>query len=171
MAMRKKGTYGRYPLGTVVAANAVSLAIYASGAALMARPGTGWLLAYLALALWMEFRVLKGGCVNCAYYGERCAFGKGVVCRWFFKSGNPRKFSNRKISWKNLLPDIAIAVIPLVMGLVYLIIDFHWTNLGFIAILVLASSMGNSLVRGRLACKFCRQRMLGCPAERLFRKA
>jgi len=31
-------------------------------------------------------------------------------------------------------------------------------------------SVGNSYVRGSLACKFCRQRQLGCPAEKMFRQ-
>lgn len=163
-------TYGRYPLGTVVAANAVSLAIYASGAALISMLGTGWLVAYLVWALWMEYRVLKGSCVNCAYYGKRCAFGKGVVCGGVFRRGSPDRFIRRKISWKDLLPDFATALVPLVVGAVFLVIDFRWANLGFVAILVLATTVGNSTVRGRLACKYCRQRALGCPAERLFNK-
>jgi hypothetical protein len=163
-------TYGRYPLGTVVAANAVSLAIYASGAALIARLGTGWLVAYLVWALWMEIRVLKGSCVNCAYYGKRCAFGKGVVCGEVFRRGSPDRFIRRKISWKDLLPDFAIALVPVIVGAIFLITGFDWMTLGLVVILLLAASVGNSLVRGRLACKYCRQRLLGCPAERLFNK-
>jgi len=168
--MRGKGAYDNYPIGTVVAANALSLTIYACGATLIARLGTGWLAAYLVWAVWMEYRVLRGSCVNCVYYGKRCAFGKGVVCKWLLGQGNPRMFSRRKITWKNLLPDMATALVPLIVGIAYLFIGFRWITLGAVVILVLASSVGNSMVRGRLACKHCRQRLLGCPAERLFRK-
>jgi hypothetical protein len=126
--------------------------------------------AYLAWVLWMEYRVLKGSCINCAYYGKRCAFGKGVVCGWLFKKGNPRRFSRRKMTWKDLLPDMAVAFVPVIAGAVSMAMDFHWKTLGLVAIILLASSMGNSLVRGRLACKYCKQRLLGCPAECLFRK-
>ena len=162
--------YDRYPLGTVAAANAVSLAIYVSGAALISRLGTGWLVAYLCWALRMEYRVLRGSCINCAYYGKRCAFGKGLVCGGLFRRGNPAWFGRRKISWKDLLPDFATALVPAVVGAVFLVTDFDWTTLGLVAILLLATSAGNSFVRGRLACRYCRQRVLGCPAERLFSK-
>ena len=39
----------------------------------------------------------------------------------------------------------------------------------FIALLLLGF-LGNALVRGHLACRYCRQREIGCPAERLFDK-
>lgn len=166
----KSALYGRYPVGTVVAANAVSLAIYASGAAIIAKPGYGWLLLYLAVVLWLEYRLLKTHCVDCFYFGKRCAFGKGVASGWLFRRGNPRRFNSAKITWKDLLPDMAVALVPLVVGLALLVIDFNWTTLGLMGILVLAATAGNSYVRGRLACRHCKQRLLGCPAECLFRK-
>jgi len=36
--------------------------------------------------------------------------------------------------------------------------------------LILLTSAGNSYIRGSLACKYCQQRELGCPAEKLFNK-
>ena len=122
----------------------MSLTIYASGAMLIARLGAGWLAVCLACALWLEYRVLKGSCVNCVYYGKRCAFGKGVICSWLLKKGSLRRFSGRKISWKDLLPDLAIAFVPLIVGITYLVIDFRWTTLGLVVILGLACSVGNS---------------------------
>jgi len=37
--------------------------------------------------------------------------------------------------------------------------------------LLLLATAGKGAVRSSLACKRCRQRELGCPAERLFAKA
>jgi hypothetical protein len=34
----------------------------------------------------------------------------------------------------------------------------------------LLTFIGNGLVRGSLACKYCKQREIGCPAEQLFNK-
>jgi hypothetical protein len=39
-----------------------------------------------------------------------------------------------------------------------------------VIMLVLLSTIGNSFVRGSLACRYCKQRDLGCPAEQLFNK-
>jgi hypothetical protein len=30
--------------------------------------------------------------------------------------------------------------------------------------------MGNAVVRSQLACRYCRQREIGCPAQRLFER-
>jgi len=34
--------------------------------------------------------------------------------------------------------------------------------------LVMLSFVGNAVIRGSFACKYCRQREIGCPASRLF---
>jgi len=39
-----------------------------------------------------------------------------------------------------------------------------------LALLIGLATQGNYLVRSRIACKYCKQRELGCPAEKLFRK-
>ncbi|MGC9363291.1 MAG: hypothetical protein ACP5FZ_01840 [Fidelibacterota bacterium] len=42
--------------------------------------------------------------------------------------------------------------------------------LAALIVIILLASTGNSFVRGSLICKYCRQRALGCPAEKLFEK-
>ena len=37
-----------------------------------------------------------------------------------------------------------------------------------VAVLLILGFPGTAFVRGQLACRFCRQRELGCPAEQLF---
>ena len=165
--MSDKETYTRYPLSVVLLCNLVSLAIYGLGIYLLA--GFGWLvaLAYLLLVLWLELRLLRKACVDCAYYGQLCAFGKGALCARLFGRGDPARFVQRAASWRDVLPDLLVSILPLLGGLVRLVRDFSWVVLGVMLILLVLSTAGNGLVRGKLACKHCRQRELGCPAAAL----
>ena len=88
----------------------------------------------------------------------------------FFKKGNSHKFIKDKITWKDILPDFLVSIIPMVVGMVLLILKFNWLILSLIILLVILTSVGNGFVRGSLACKFCKQREIGCPAEQLFNK-
>jgi hypothetical protein len=47
---------------------------------------------------------------------------------------------------------------------------FTWTILILVIALLLLGFPGNALVRGQLACKYCKQREIGCPATQLFDK-
>lgn len=165
---REDGGYERYPLGTVVAANAVSLAIYGIGLALMARHGPWPALVYAASCVWVELRVLTRSCRNCWYYGRRCGFGKGRLCALFFSRGEPAAFLRDDISWRDLVPDFAVGLLPVIAGAVLLVRGFSWTLLSLVLLLLFLSTAGNALVRGVLVCRHCRQRALGCPAQRLF---
>jgi len=51
---------------------------------------------------------------------------------------------------------------------VLLIQEFTWIILILIIALVLLGFLGNALVRGQLACRYCKQREIGCPASQLF---
>lgn len=157
-----------YPLGTVLAANAVSWAIYALGAAILSRHGLGPALVYAACCLWVEFRVLTKSCRSCWYYGRRCGFGKGLLCARLFPKGNPADFLRTQITWWDLAPDFAVGLLPVIAGAVLLVRDFSWTLFLLVALLLALSTAGNGFVRGVLVCRRCRQRELGCPAQRLF---
>jgi len=75
-----------------------------------------------------------------------------------------------QMTWKDMLPDIMVSLIPFVVGIILLIIHFNWTMLILVVALFLLASVGNGYVRSSLACKYCKQRELGCPAEKLFDK-
>lgn len=47
---------------------------------------------------------------------------------------------------------------------------FSWLILILMVVILLLTTVGNSMVRGALACRYCRQRGIGCPALRLFEK-
>lgn len=168
--MKTEKFYENYPVWIILTSNFLSLAIYALGAYILAQLGLIWLILYLAYLLILEVRLLKGHCIHCYYYGKYCAFGQGKLSSLFFKKGSPEKFTHLKLTWKSLVPDFLVSLIPILIGIILLIINFSWLILILVVLLVLFSSLGNGFVRGSCACKYCKQRELGCPAERLFNK-
>jgi hypothetical protein len=158
----------RYPLATVLTANAVALAIYGLGTAIVARHGAGPAFVYVACCLWVELRVLTKSCRNCWYYGRRCGFGKEQLCALLFPKGDPGEFLRKEISWWDLVPDLAVGLLPVVAGVVLLLRGFSWPLLLMVLALLGLSTAGNAFVRGVLVCRRCRQRELGCPAQKLF---
>ncbi|VVC03584.1 Uncharacterised protein [Candidatus Burarchaeum australiense] len=166
----EQSNYENYPLWIVLISNFFSLAVYLLGTFVMYQLGLAWLVAYLAYVACLEFRLLKGSCVNCYYYGRTCAFGKGRLSCLLFKKGDARKFACRQITWKDILPDFLVSLVPMAAGVILLVHEFSWLVLGAILLLAVLSFAGSAFVRGSLACKYCKQRELGCPAERLFGK-
>ena len=168
--MDESKVYERFPWPIVVLANLVSLAIYVIGALVVSQLGVVWAGVYVAYCVFMEVRLLRHSCVNCAYYGELCGFGKGKACSWFFKPGDPEKFGATNITWRDLIPDFLVFLVPLVLGIICLVMDFSWYLLALLIVLVALSTYGNAVIRGSFACKYCKQRLIGCPAEQLFNK-
>lgn len=168
--MAESKSYEDYPGCIVFACNFVSIMIYLIGAFIMCRIGVVWFVLYLLYILFLEIRVMRKSCVNCYYYGKKCAFGKGKISSLFFKKSSTQKFSKDKITWKDILPDFLVSIIPLIVGIVLLILDFSWFILVLVVLLAVLASVGNGFIRGSLACKHCKQRELGCPAEKLFSK-
>jgi hypothetical protein len=168
--MNKLMTYSSFPLRYVLISNAVSLAIYALGAAVVTAVGWWAVAAYLLYCLGVELNVLARSCVDCAYYGKTCAFGKGKVCALLFNRGDPKRFAAREVSWRALIPDFLVVLIPVIVGGAMLVIDFVWWRAVLMAALIFVSFAGNAFVRSSFACRYCRQREIGCPAEKLFSK-
>jgi hypothetical protein len=163
--------YENYPWWVIVPSSLLTLAIYGLGAYTVYQWGWIWMTAYLLFVLVLEVRLLKSSCVHCYYYGKTCAFGRGRLSGPLFKRGDPKTFSSRNVTWRELIPDILVSLIPVVAGIVFLIRDFAWPVLAAVILLLFLSTVGNGFVRSNLACRHCRQRELGCPAERLFQKA
>jgi hypothetical protein len=163
-------TYERFPLWIVFLSNLVSILIYFSG--FFITLGFSWIAAslYLVYVLALEYRLLSRHCTNCWYWGRICGFGKGRVSSLFFKKGDPAKFCGNSMSWKQMIPDLLISLVPLIIGIVLLIIEFDFFILFAAIILVVATTSGNAFIRGNLTCKYCKQREYGCPAEKLFNK-
>jgi len=163
--------YEKFPAPIVLLSNLLSVSIYGIGAYLMAGLGVWSLAAYILYCGWIELRLLRHSCVNCCYYGQTCAFGKGRLCALLFRQGDPQRFAQSPISWSDLLPDFAVSLIPAAAAVVQLVTDFRWATLALLAALLVLTSWGNAVVRGSFACRHCRQREIGCPAEKLFSKS
>ncbi|MBI2926854.1 MAG: hypothetical protein HYY24_14250 [Verrucomicrobia bacterium] len=161
-------TYESYPASTVVLSNALALAIYVIGAVILSDLGAWAVVLYVAYCVWIEFRILTKSCVSCYYYGKWCGLGKGKLCALLFKRGDPAKFAQSVVSWRDLLPDFLVSLVPLVVGVVLLARNFSWTLVALVIALAALTFGGNAVVRSCLLCKYCKQRELGCPAQKLF---
>ena len=166
--MEETRTFENFPIWIVMLCNLASLSIVGIGAFIFAGLFIWLTIPYLVYWLWMETRVLKRSCVNCAYYGKVCGFGKGKPCALLFKKGDEKRFAEGSISWYDVLPDCVGFIFPVIGGIVLLVRDFSWPILILLVALVFLSFVGNAVIRGSFACKYCRQREIGCPASRLF---
>src|SRR5512145_2836261 len=168
--METRNSYENYPIGTVMLSNLVSWAIYGLGFYLMYGLGLVFALLYLQYILILEFRLIRYHCTYCYYWGKTCGFGKGRISALLFKKGDALKFCSRSISWKSMIPDILVSLVPMTVGIILLIIKFNFVQLFALLLLVLLATTGSGYIRGKLTCSFCKQRELGCPAFQLFNK-
>jgi hypothetical protein len=168
--MERTRTYDNFPVWIALLSNLNSVLIYCSGFILTLSLGLVAAVMYLVLIFAFEYRLISKHCVNCYYLGKTCGFGKGRLSALLFKRGDPSKFCEKKMTFKDLIPDLLITLIPLATGLIFLIIEFKFIILIAIIVLVASTTVGNGFIRGSLTCKFCKQRELGCPAEQFFSK-
>lgn len=163
-------SYENYPISTVFITNLFSIIIYGLGFILMMKLGLFFAGCYLIYISALEFRLIRYHCTDCYYYGKTCGFGKGKLSSIFFKKGDGLKFCAHKMTWKDMIPDLLVSLVPIIVGIVYLIINFDLILLAGVLLLIFLTSIGNGFIRGSLTCKYCKQRELGCPAEKLFNK-
>ena len=168
--METTKTHDNFPFRIVILSNSVSILIYISG--FMITFSLSWIVAilYLLFILALEFRLLSKHCVNCYYWGRTCGFGKGRLSSLFFKKGDPLKFCANSFTWKDMIPDLLVFLIPLLIAISLMIIKFNLILLFVTIVLIAFTTIGNSFIRGNLTCKYCKQRETGCPAEQLFSK-
>lgn len=148
----------------------VSLAIYGLGIYIMFQFHLIFAILYLGFILVLEFRLIKSHCTSCYYWGKICGFGKGRISAWFFKKGDISKFCPKEMTWKDMIPDLLVLAIPLIVWLILLIRDFNLFILAFGILFIFFTSFRNGFIRGNLTCKYCKQKEIGCPAEKLFNK-
>ncbi len=168
--MEENITYENYPVRMIAASQLLNVLIYALGIYILAGFGLWMAGTFAAYCLWLEIRVMKFSCTECYYYGKACAFGRGTIAAFLFKQGDPARFAARTMSHKQLLPDLLVLVFPLIGGIVLLLRTFSWSLAVLLLALPALSLWGTYLVRSRIACRYCKQREIGCPAERFFNK-
>lgn len=151
--------------------NFVSLAIYGLGFFIISQVGWIAVILFLAFILTLEYKVVSKHCIDCYYFGRICGFGRGKLSSLLFKKGDPSKFCDRKMSWKDMIPDLLVSLVPLVTAIILMIIKFNILLLASVLLLIAFATVGNGFIRGSLTCKYCGQRELGCPAEKLFSQA
>jgi hypothetical protein len=125
---------------------------------------------YLLFVLVLEYRVVSRHCVDCYYYGKTCAFGKGRLSCLIFPKGEPERFCRNTMTWKDMIPDFLVLLIPLLAGIAELIGEFRWPTLLLLILILILGFPGTGFVRQQLACRYCKQREIGCPASQLFDK-
>jgi hypothetical protein len=166
--MKPSGVHENFPVWTVIVSNLGSIFTYGTGFLIMHRTGLVFSILYLVYVVILEYRLIRFHCVNCYYWGKICGFGKGRISSFFFKNGDFSKFCIKDISWKDMIPDLLVTLIPLTTGIFLLIFRFDTLVLMAIVLLLVLATVGNGYIRGHLICKYCKQRELGCPAYRLF---
>jgi hypothetical protein len=168
--MKKDVFYDRFPFWIPAFALALSVVIYAIGVFILSRFGLLIVIFYVLYCLGIELLVIYRSCRNCYYYGKWCGLGKGKIAPLFTKKGNPRSFLDKKVSWYDLIPDFLIGIIPLIGGVILLAFDFSFIFLTLIVCYLLIFFGGTGVIRGSFACRYCKQRKLGCPAQDIFTK-
>lgn len=168
--MEPTKTYEKFPVWIVLLSNLVAVSIYTIGAYILAGFGILFAVLYLLYCLWIELKVIRGSCVDCYYYGKVCGFGKGRLCTILFKKGDPQRFVDKEISWSSILPDFLVFIFPVIGGIILLVRGFSWLLVTMLAFVVVLYLGGTAVIRGTFACKYCKQKEIGCPAEKLFGK-
>jgi len=162
--------YDDFPLWMPFIAVIVSIIGYILGAYILSGFGFLIVILYLTYCIAIELLVLFRSCKDCYYYGKICGIGKGKIAPLFTKKGKPRRFLEKKISWYDLIPDFLIGIIPIIGGILLLFNDFSLILLGLIILLAIIFFGGAGYIRGSFACRYCKQRELGCPAQKIFTK-
>ena len=124
---------------------------------------------YLLYCLGIELLVVFRSCKYCYYYNRVCGLGKGKIAGILTKKGNLAHFTERTVTKTDLLPDFLVAIFPLVGGIILSIIDFSLLRIGLLILFFTLSLGGTAFIRGSFACKYCKQREIGCPADQFFR--
>ena len=166
----KSKRFENFPLWIPLIAILISLVCYGIGVLILSRFGIIFALFYIIYCIIIELLVIFRSCKNCWYYGKICGLGKGKIAPLFVKKGDTKIFTDRDISIVHLIPDFLVVIIPLLGGIIMLILDFSFVLLGLLIILAIVFFSGTALMRGTFACKYCKQKDIGCPADDLFNK-
>jgi len=163
--------YENYPAWIVLVYNLIAFSIYAAGLYLSYLIWPWLALAFLAYAIYLEVAIYREGCRYCYYYGKICVAGRGKIAKFFMKKGDPRKFTEKTVEFKDFIPTFLFSIMIIAAGIYLLIFrGFDWIILG-ITLWPVIIFFGNQITYGQLACPHCKQGEVGCPACEYFMKA
>lgn len=166
----KPELYEKYPFKNVLIYNFVTLSLYAVGIYLTYLVWKWAALIFFIYLIFIELSVYKSGCSCCYYYGKRCVAGRGKIAPLIVKRKDPKKFCERTLSFKDFIPTLLVALIPVAAGIYLLIKDFNFLILGLTLWPLLVNFIGNPIVYGKIACPHCKQGAKCCPACEYFNK-
>lgn len=169
--MKEPEIFDSYPSWIVVLASSLILAVYVAGAYVMFVLSLITGILYITYLVFLEYYSFREGCIHCCYYGRLCAFTKGVIAAKFFKRGDPEKFCERELGFKDFIPQVLVLLIPLIMGIA-LLISRGFDRLVLIAMIypVFSWFAINPVLYGKLVCLHCKQGSICCPALKFFTK-
>ena len=168
--MKNTKSYENFPLWIPFIAILISVICYVIGSYILIGFGIIFSILYLFYCLGAELLVILRSCKDCWYYGKICGLGKGKITPLFVKKGDTKKFADRDISVVHMIPDFLVVILPLLGGAILLILDFSVLVLSLMVILGVLFFGGTSFIRGTFACKYCKQKDIGCPAFEIFNK-
>jgi len=168
--MPENKSYVNFPIWIPLIAILVSIVSYILGAIILIGFGIIVAVLYLMYCFLLEMLVVFRSCKHCYYHGKICGLVKGKIASLVTKKGDPKKFTERELTFSDLIPDFLVAIFPIVGGIILSILYFSWIRIGMIIILTILSVGGTAVIRGSFACKYCKQREIGCPAEQFFSK-
>ena len=168
--MIKTKSYENFPLWIPFIAIFVSIISYSIGALIISRFGIIFSILYLIYCIGAELLVIIRSCKDCWYYGKICGLGRGKIVPLFVKKGDTKKFAERDISVVHMLPDFLVVIFPLIAGIILSILDFSILILIMMIVLIFLFFGGTAFIRGSFACKYCKQKEIGCPADKIFNK-
>ena len=167
----KPKIYDQYPLWRVTIVIILFLLIYLTGSYIMFRLHLITGILFLIYILLMEFFVYKKACPYCLYYGELCFSGRGKLAKLLYKKGDPKKFCEKEMKFKDFLPQIIPLLVPIITGIALLISrGFHLLTLIAIIYPIFNWFFINPILYGKLACPHCKQGKKCCPALEFFSK-
>ena len=168
--MQENKSYENFPIWIPLFAIFVSIISYIIGAIILRGFGIIVAVLYLVYCFCVEMLVIFRSCKYCYYYNRVCGLGKGKIAPLFTKKDEHEKFTERKVTFSDLIPDFLVTIFPIVGGVILLVVDFSFLRIVMIILFVILSLGGTAFIRGNLACKYCKQREIGCPAQEFFSK-
>jgi len=168
--MLRNNSYEKFPLCIPFFSILISIIGYCMGALILSGFGIIFSILYVIYCIISELIVILRSCKNCWYYGRICGLGKGKIAPLFVKKGDTKNFADRDISIIHMIPDFLVVILPLIGGVILLILDFSILVLFLMIILSILFFGGTAFIRGTYACKYCKQKDIGCPADAIFNK-
>lgn len=160
---KQQELFEKYPGWIILTTSLVALINYAAGFYILFQTGLIWGICFIIYIIYLELSLYKDGCASCYYYGKTCAFGRGKIASLLFKKDDPEKFCQKEISWKTMIPQILLSLVPIIVGVLLLIKDFDWITLLVMLTPVVLWIFGNPVIYGKLACSHCKQKNICCP--------